>query len=166
MSGLWAGGEAGSSRGEFKQLSSRQGRPTRGFAVEYELVGRTGLRVSRIGFGSALLGLAPPEESTDKLIGEAIGLGINLFDCANTYGNRSAFDREGLPPAEKRKAAEELLGRALKGHRDEVVLCTKVSEPVGPGINDGGLSRYHLMREVERSLRRLATDHIDIYHFH
>src|ERR1700734_2905299 len=69
MSGLWAGGEAGSSRGEFKQLSSRQGRPTRGFAGEYELVGRPGLRVSRIGFGSALLGLAcrqPIRENMQK----------------------------------------------------------------------------------------------------
>ena len=146
--------------------------------MEYELVGRTGLRVSRIGFGSALLGLAPPEESTDKLIGEAIGLGINLFDCANTYGNRSAFDRDGLPAADQRKHAEELLGHALRGRRDEVVLCTKISEPIGVGPNDGGLvipgvggqggglSRYHILREVEHSLRRLGTDHIDIYHLH
>ena len=146
--------------------------------MEYALVGRTGLRVSRLALGTAVLGLAPAEDRSDELIHAACDAGINLFDCANTYGNRSSFDREGLPSAEQRKHAEELLGRALKGHRDEVVLCTKVSEPVGDGANDGGLaipgvggrggglSRYHIMREVERSLKRLQTDRIDIYHLH
>jgi 1-deoxyxylulose-5-phosphate synthase len=147
--------------------------------MEYTLLGRTGLRVSRLALGTAVFGLAPPEDRCDELVGAALDAGINLFDCANTYGNRSAFDREGLPPASHRKHAEELLGRALKGHRDDVVLCTKVSEPVGEGVNDGGmafrgmpgghgggLSRYHIMREVERSLGRLDTDHIDIYHLH
>jgi 1-deoxyxylulose-5-phosphate synthase len=146
--------------------------------VEYALIGRTGLRVSRLALGTAVLGLAPAEDRSDELVHAACDAGINLFDCANTYGNRSSFDREGLPSADQRKHAEELLGRALKGRRDEVVLCTKVSEPMGDGPNDGGLaipgvggkggglSRYHIMREVERSLKRLQTDHIDIYHLH
>lgn len=146
--------------------------------MEYTLLGRTGLRVSRLALGTAVLGLAPPEDRSDELIHAALDVGINLFDCANTYGNRSAFDRAGMPASEHRKHAEELLGRALRHHRDEVVLCTKVSEPVGDGVNDGlqwgpsgverggGGSRYHILREVERSLRRLATDHIDIYHIH
>jgi 1-deoxyxylulose-5-phosphate synthase len=146
--------------------------------MEYALLGRTGLRVSRLALGTAVLGLAPPEDKCDELVHAALEAGINVFDCANTYGNRAAFDREGLPSAAQRQHAEELLGRALKGHRDDVVLCTKVSEPVGEGVNDGGmflrgmggrgggLSRYHIMREVERSLRRLGTDHIDIYHLH
>jgi aryl-alcohol dehydrogenase-like predicted oxidoreductase len=124
------------------------------------------------------LGLAPPEDGCDALVHAAIDAGVNFFDCANTYGNRGSFDREGLPSASQRKHAEALLGAALEGHRDEVVLCTKVSEPVGAGPNDGGmtmpgiggqgggLSRYHIMREVERSLARLNTDHIDIYHLH
>jgi aryl-alcohol dehydrogenase-like predicted oxidoreductase len=131
-----------------------------------------------LALGTAVLGLAPPEDASDALVHAALEVGINLFDCANTYGNRPSFDRVGSPPAARRKHAEELLGRALKGHRDEVVLCTKVSEPVGQGVNDGGmyipglggrgggLSRYHILREVERSLRRLGTDHIDIYHLH
>ena len=146
--------------------------------MDYVLVGRTGIRVSRVALGTAVLGLAPPEEGVDALIGAALDAGINLFDCANTYGSRASFDRDGLPAASERKHAEELLGRALKGRRDDVVLCTKVSEPVGEGPNDGGmilrglggkgggLSRYHIMREVEQSLRRLGTDHIDIYHLH
>lgn len=146
--------------------------------MEYALLGRTGLRVSRLGLGTALLGLAPPERDSDRLIHRAVDLGINLFDCANTYGNRRSFDRAGLPAAAERMHAEELLGRALKGLRDDVVLCTKVSEPVGTGVNDGGLvipgvgghggglSRFHIVREAERSLRRLGTDRIDIYHLH
>ncbi|MEY2430559.1 MAG: hypothetical protein QOC92_284 [Acidimicrobiaceae bacterium] len=146
--------------------------------MEYTLLGRTGLRVSRLALGTAVLGLAPPEEEADALVHAALEFGINLFDCANTYGNRPSFDREGLPPAQARKHSEELLGRALKGHRDEVILCTKVSEPMGMGVNDGGmvipgvggqgggLSRFHIMRELERSLRRLGTDHVDVYHMH
>jgi 1-deoxyxylulose-5-phosphate synthase len=145
--------------------------------VEYRLLGRTGLRVSQIALGTALLGLAPGESESETLVHHAIEAGVNLFDCANTYGSRSSFDRDGLPPAHERRHAEELLGRALGSHRDEVIVCTKVSEPVGFGINDGGyfgapgghgggLSRYHILREVDRSLRRLQTDRIDILHAH
>ncbi|MGD9997501.1 MAG: aldo/keto reductase [Ilumatobacteraceae bacterium] len=146
--------------------------------MEYALIGNTGLRVSRLAIGTAVFGIAPPEDGCDALVGAALDAGINLFDCANTYGNRAAFDRPGSPASVERAHAEELLGRALKGRRDDVVLCTKVSEPVGAGPNDGGisiaglgdkgggLSRYHIMREVERSLRRLGTDHIDVYYFH
>jgi 1-deoxyxylulose-5-phosphate synthase len=134
--------------------------------VDYHLLGRTGLRVSRLALGTAVLGLAPPEDGVDDLIHAALDAGINVFDCANTYGNRPQFDRDGAPAAHERKHAEELLGRALRGHRDDVVLCTKVGEPVGDGVNDHGASRLHIMREVERSLRRLATDRIDVYHLH
>ncbi len=134
--------------------------------MEYVELGRTGMSVSRLALGTAVFGLAPAEEDCDAVVHAALDAGINLFDCANTYGNRPAFDREGLPPAAQRRHAEELLGKALAGRRDEVILCTKVSEPVGEGPNDSGLSRYHIMREVERSLRRLGTDHIDVYHLH
>jgi aryl-alcohol dehydrogenase-like predicted oxidoreductase len=134
--------------------------------VEYQLLGRTGLRVSRLALGTAVLGLAPPEDGVDALISTALDVGINVFDCANTYGNRPQFDRDGAPAAADRKHAEELLGRALGRRRDDVVLCTKFGEPVGDGINDRGASRLHIMREVERSLRRLATDRIDVYHLH
>ena len=146
--------------------------------MDHVLLGRTGLRVSRLALGTAVLGLAPPPEGVDALVGAALDAGVNLFDCANTYGNRRSFDREGLPNAAQREHAETLLGRALRSVRDDVVLCTKVSEPVGDGPNDGGsvrpgssgkgggLSRFHILRECERSLRRLGTDHIDVYHFH
>jgi 1-deoxyxylulose-5-phosphate synthase len=134
--------------------------------VEYHPLGRTGLRVSRLALGTAVLGLAPAEDGVDALIGAALDVGINVFDCANTYGNRSAFDRDGAPTAEQRRHAEELLGRALRGRRDDVLVCTKVGEPVGDGQNDRGASRVHILREVERSLRRLGTDRIDVYHVH
>jgi 1-deoxyxylulose-5-phosphate synthase len=138
--------------------------------VEYALLGRTGLRVSRIALGTAVFGVAPVEEHVDALVHSALDIGVNLFDCANTYGNRGSFDREGLPDSSNRKHAEELLGRALRHHRNEIVLSTKVSEAVSTGPNDGGkrggLSRFHIMGEVERSLSRLATDHVDILHLH
>jgi aryl-alcohol dehydrogenase-like predicted oxidoreductase len=134
--------------------------------VEYRSLGRTGLRVSQLALGTAVLGLAPREDGVDDLISAALDAGINLFDCANTYGNRPQFDRDGAPSAADRKHAEELLGRALGRRRDDVVLCTKVGEPVGEGINDRGASRLHIMREAEASLRRLGTDRIDVYHLH
>ncbi|WP_416978945.1 aldo/keto reductase [Streptomyces sp. T028] len=148
--------------------------------MEHALLGRTGVRVSRIALGTALLGLAPGEAESDRFVHAAVDLGINVFDCANTYGNRPAFDRPGHPAAAERRHAEELLGKALRGRRDDVLVCTKVGEPVGAGVNDGGLglavpgqvhpggglSRFHILREVDRSLRRLQTDHIDVYHLH
>ncbi|OPX06675.1 hypothetical protein B1964_28470 [Gordonia sp. i37] len=146
--------------------------------MQYQLLGRSGVRASRIALGTALLGLAPSGPDAEKLVHAAIDHGINVFDCANTYGNRPAFDRPGLPPASERRYAEEVLGEALRGRRDDVLVCTKVGEPVGDGVNDGGLtipgqvntggglSRFHIMREVDRSLTRLGTDHIDIYHLH
>jgi aryl-alcohol dehydrogenase-like predicted oxidoreductase len=84
--------------------------------------------------------------------------GITLVDCANVYG--LGDDRAFVGKS------EEILGRAVKGTRDDVVITSKVAQPIGPGPNDRGASRYHIVREVERSLRRLATDRIDVYLLH
>ena len=134
--------------------------------MKYSLLGQTGLRVSNIALGTAAFGVAPTEDDADALVGRALALGVNHFDTANTYGNQARFDRPGVPPADQRKSAEEILGRALAGRRHEAIIATKVMERVGPGPNDGGLSRVHILQQVEQSLRRLNTDYIDIYYAH
>lgn len=139
--------------------------------IEYRLLGRTGIRVSNICLGTAKFGVGPTEEMAPKVVQRALDLGINFFDCANTYGNRASFDRPGLPQASERRSAEEILGDALRGHRHEVFVSSKVQEPVGSGPNSGGplgggLSRVHIRQQIERSLRRLQTDYIDVYYAH
>jgi aryl-alcohol dehydrogenase-like predicted oxidoreductase len=125
--------------------------------VEYVSFGNSGLKVSRMALG---LGLRDQhdERQAERLIHRAVDLGINLFDCANIYG--LGDDRAFIGKS------EEILGRALKGKRDDVVITSKVASPVGSGPNDRGASRYSILREVERSLRRLGTDRIDVYLLH
>ncbi|MBM3940901.1 MAG: aldo/keto reductase, partial [SAR202 cluster bacterium] len=142
--------------------------------MQYALLGRTGVRVSRITLGTASLGVAPTERDAPALFKRALDAGINSFDCANGYGNQSRFDLPGVdaPPADVRPSAEEIMGKVLKGHRHDVIIATKLGERVDDGPNGGGrvegggLSRLHVMRQVERSLRRLGTDYIDIYYAH
>ncbi|MEF2279446.1 aldo/keto reductase [Deinococcus sp. YIM 134068] len=134
--------------------------------MQYAILGSSGIRVSRISLGTATFGVAPTAEHTDRLIGEALNLGINFIDTADVYGNMPVFDRPGAPAAADREPAERLLGRALRGRRDEVVIATKSSGIVGHGVNDRGLSRRHIIRQVETSLRRLETDYIDLYYAH
>lgn len=125
--------------------------------MDYVYFGNSGLKVSRMALG---LGLREQydERQAERLIHRAMDQGVNLFDCANVYG--LGDDRAFVGKS------EEILGRALKGKRDDVVITSKVDQPIGPGINDRGASRYHIMREVERSLRRLDTDRIDVYLLH
>jgi aryl-alcohol dehydrogenase-like predicted oxidoreductase len=139
--------------------------------MEYVLLGRTGVRVSRICIGTGTFGVAPLEQDAGALVHRALNLGINFFDTANSYGNQPRFDRPGVPLADQRSSSEEILGRALKGRRNEVIIASKVMEKVGTGVNDGGpggggLTRVHIMQQIERTLRRLQTDHIDIYYAH
>ncbi len=139
--------------------------------MRYELLGLSGLRVSKICLGTAWFGLGPTVEEAPRVVNRALDLGINFFDCANTYGNRASFDREGIAPASERPSAEEMLGAALKGRRQDVIITSKVQEKTGEGPNEGGpggggLTRRHIMQQVERSLRRLQTDYIDVYYAH
>ncbi len=134
--------------------------------MQYSLLGPTGVRVSRICLGTATFGVAPSAQDADRVVGAALDLGINFFDTADVYGNMPVFDRPGAPAAADREPAEELLGRALAGRRDDVVVATKSHGAVGPGPNDRGLSRRHIIRQVEASLRRLGTDYIDLYYAH
>jgi aryl-alcohol dehydrogenase-like predicted oxidoreductase len=134
--------------------------------MEYALLGSTGVKVSRICVGTATFGVAPSERDADRVVHAALDLGINFFDTADVYGNTPVFDRPGVPSAAEREPAERILGRALAARRDDVVIATKSAGAVGPGVNDLGLSRRHIIGQVENSLRRLGTDYIDLYYAH
>ena len=125
--------------------------------MEYVNFGASGLKVSRIAFGLGFRSQSD-EREMQKLIERAFDLGVTLFDCANIYGPMDDRRYTGV--------SEQVLGKALAGRRDDVVITSKVASAVGDGWNDSGYSRYHVMREVERSLSRLNTDHIDIYILH
>ena len=132
--------------------------------MKYSILGPTGVRVSRVCLGTATFGVAPSSQDADGVVRAALDLGINFFDTADVYGSTPTFDRPGVPPAVERESAEEILGRALAGRRDEVVLATKSGERrFDPAA---GLSRRYIIQQVEQSLRRLRTDHIDIYYAH
>jgi aryl-alcohol dehydrogenase-like predicted oxidoreductase len=118
--------------------------------MEYRRLGQAGVKVSRLCFGAGVRGPLD-EPSFIRSLERAIELGCNFIDCANGYG-------EGR--------SETILGRVIKGKRDDLVITSKVWSKIGPGPNDRGLSRYHIMREVERSLKKLQTDRIDIYYLH
>ena len=119
--------------------------------MDYVNFGSTGVQVSQLSLGTMLFGSTCAENDAIKLTHRAISDGINVIDTANGYNN-------GL--------SEEIVGKALDGYRNDVVLITKVNAKMGNGVNDGGLSRFHILKEVENSLKRLNTDHIDIYFIH
>jgi aryl-alcohol dehydrogenase-like predicted oxidoreductase len=129
--------------------------------MEYRLLGRTGVRVSKLCLGCWMFGLRTDEAESVRMLHAALDAGINFLDTSNRYG-RDAEGRYG--------ASETFIGRALKERgsaaRDQVVLATKVFGEVGPGPNDRGHSRLHITRALEDSLRRLQTDHVDLYYLH
>jgi L-glyceraldehyde 3-phosphate reductase len=123
--------------------------------MEYRRLGKSGLKVSEIALGSWLTyGTVTEREQAIACVHKAYELGVNHFDCANMYG--------ATP-----HAAEEVLGEALRAFpRDSYVLTTKAFWPVGDGPNDRGLSRKHIISEVEKSLRAFQTDYVDIFYCH
>ena len=132
--------------------------------MEYCLLGPTGVKVSKICLGTATFGIAPDAQEAGRVVGAALDAGINFFDTANVYGASPTFDRPGAPPAAEREPAERILGRALAGRRDNVVIATKSGERrFDPAA---GLSRRYIIQQVEHSLRRLNTDYIDLYYAH
>jgi aryl-alcohol dehydrogenase-like predicted oxidoreductase len=119
--------------------------------MQYRYLGRSGLQVSTIGLGTNQFGGKVDQDGVTRIIDAAIDLGINLIDTADVYqGGRS----------------ESTLGVALQGKWHKVVLATKGFHATGEGPNDQGASRYHLVAAVEESLRRLQSDHIDLYQMH
>src|SRR5215213_11847240 len=132
--------------------------------MRYSHLGPTGVKVSRICLGTATFGVAPSAQDVEQVVRAALDLGVNFFDTANVYGNTAVFDRPGAPPAAEREPAEQILGRALAGRRDEVVIATKSGDRrFDPAA---GLSRRYIIQQVEHSLRRLGTDYIDVYYAH
>lgn len=119
--------------------------------VDYRQLGRTGVKVSPLCLGTMMFGGPTDEQESIRILHRALDEGINFVDTANVYNDG---------------ASERVVGKALKDRRDQVVLVTKVRGSRGAGPNDGGTSRYHILQEVERSLRRLDTDRIDLYLVH
>jgi aryl-alcohol dehydrogenase-like predicted oxidoreductase len=119
--------------------------------MDYRKLGRSGVSVSRLCLGTMMFGGPADEAESVRIMHAAIDRGINFFDTANMYvGGES----------------EKVVGRAIADRRGQIVLATKGRQPMGPGPNDRGASRLHLMRELDASLRRLATDYVDVYYVH
>src|SRR5580704_3792728 len=121
-------------------------------------VGRTGLKVSEICLGTMTFGYQCDEKQSFAIMNKAAEQGVSFIDTADVYP---------VPPSiETAGRTEEIVGRWLKGQRDRFVLATKCRMKVGPGPNDEGLSRRHIIKAVDDSLRRLQTDYIDLYQPH
>lgn len=128
--------------------------------MDYRSLGKSGLKVSALGFGAGTFGGSGPLFSNwgnsdaveaRRIVDICIDAGVNLFDTADVYSDG---------------ASEQVLGEAIRGRRDAVLISTKTSLPMGEGPNDAGSSRFRLIRAVEDSLRRLRTDHIDLLQLH
>lgn len=129
--------------------------------MRYQRLGRTGLKVSSVSLGTMAFGRWIGEKESAEVLDAALDAGINLIDTADVYGRGMDLGNPLLTGE-----SEEILGKLVQGKRSEIVLATKVNGRVGNGVNDAGLSRYHIIRAVENSLRRLRTDHIDLYQVH
>ena len=119
--------------------------------MEYRRLGSSGLKVSAVGLGANNFGSRMEEKQSIDLVHHALDIGVNFIDTANIYGT---------------SLSEQYIGKAIKEIRDKLVIATKVSGPRGEGPNNQGVSRAHIMREVENSLTRLQTDYIDLYQMH
>src|SRR5580693_1358137 len=121
--------------------------------VRYRTLGKTGIKVTPFALGAMMFGAGgnPDHDDSIRIIRKALDAGINFVDTADVYS---------------RGESEEIVGKALKGRRGDVVLATKAGLPMGDDPNQRGASRRWLMTEVENSLRRLQTDHIDLYQIH
>ena len=128
--------------------------------MEYRLLGGSGLNVSALSFGTSSFGGIgelfkawgkTQVEEARRMVGHCLDAGVNLFDTADVYSDGRS---------------EEILGKAIEGKRNELLVSTKATFRLGTGANDVGSSRHHLRRSLEGSLRRLGTDYVDIYHLH
>lgn len=119
--------------------------------MEYRRVGNAGLKVSAVGLGTNNFGGRTDEEQSTRVIHRALEVGVTTLDTADSYSQGRS---------------EAIIGRALKGRRQEAEILTKVRSPMGEGPHEKGLSRKHIVAACEDSLRRLQTDYIDIYQMH
>ena len=126
--------------------------------MEYTKLGRTGLKVSRLCLGTMNFGMHTSEPASFAIMDRALEQGVNFFDSANVYGAKHG---EGV--------TEQIVGRWFRqggARREQVVIATKVYGQMGPGPNDRRLSAYHIRHACDESLRRLQTDHIELYQMH
>jgi aryl-alcohol dehydrogenase-like predicted oxidoreductase len=123
--------------------------------MEYRMLGKFGLKVSEIGLGGNNFGGLVGERESISVIHHALDLGINFIDTADIYSM-------GAKPGR----SEEFVGKAVKDRRSEVILATKFGAAMGEGPNERGASRYHIIKAIEASLKRLNTDYIDLYYIH
>lgn len=119
--------------------------------MKYRYLGHTGLEVSVLGLGTNAFGKRADQDTSIRIIHHALDRGVNFIDTANIYAGTES---------------ERIIGLALEGRRQEAVLATKAGLVMGQGPNGRGSSRYHLMQELENSLRRLRTDYVDLYQIH
>lgn len=146
--------------------------------MKYVNLGRTGLKVSKLCLGTMNFGSYTDEKDSYAIMDKALELGINFFDTANCYGKMNIEGQKKYLRLDKTRESvfyigdgqtEGIIGRWLaKGgnRREKIVLTTKVFVPMGEGPNDTGLSAYNIRKSCEDSLRRLQTDHIDLYQMH
>lgn len=126
--------------------------------MKYSHLGRSGLQVSRLCLGTMNFGSFTSDADSFSIMDETLNVGINFIDTANVYGNEKGVGY-----------TESLIGRWLAqggGRREKIVLATKVYNKMGSGVNDQKLSAYHIKKACEESLKRLQTDHIDLYQMH
>ena len=119
--------------------------------MNYRSVGKSGIHVSQLCFGTMSFGGEVDEKTSEKMYHSCREHGINFFDTANVYADGKS---------------EEILGKLIRDERDQVIITSKVCGPMGPTANDRGLSRRHIMIQVEESLKRLQTDRIEFYFVH
>ena len=119
--------------------------------MDYVSFGATGIRVSELCLGTMTFGNEADEKTSVAIMDRALDAGINFFDTADIYNGG---------------VTEEIMGRWLQGHRDEIVLASKVHFPTGEGVNARGNSRLHIIKGVEACLKRLQTDWLDVLYMH
>jgi aryl-alcohol dehydrogenase-like predicted oxidoreductase len=119
--------------------------------MKYKNLGTTGIKVSKLCMGTMTFGNEADEKTSEELFNRCCEVGINFFDCANVYAGGKS---------------EEILGELIRGKRDEIVLTTKFYGKVGEDVNAKGASRFHIRQAIDASLKRLQTDHVDVYFVH
>jgi 1-deoxyxylulose-5-phosphate synthase len=119
--------------------------------MEFRTLAKTGLKVSRLSFGTMTFGAQTDEATAQRIVDCCFDAGINFLDTANVYN---------------RGAAEIITGKTLKGRRDKVILATKVCNKMGDAPDDAGLSRAAMRKAIDASLQRLGTDYVDLYYLH
>lgn len=119
--------------------------------MEYRRLGKSGLKVSEICLGTMTFGHGADETESQRMVHLAWDAGVNFFDTANSYSDGES---------------EIILGKALKGRRQDAIVATKFFNPMGKGPNDSGMSRLHIMQAIDDSLKRLQMDYVDIYYIH